>query len=195
MLHLTCANHTKQEIRSILEMAKACGIRNILALRGDPPVGTEEWIAPNDGFAYAADLVRFIRQEYKEYFGICVAGYPGGHPDCSSLDADIQHLKEKVEAGADFIITQLFFEVSTFITFAKKCISAGITVPIIPGILPIQSAASLRNLTKLSKLAPPPDIAAAVQSMKDDDKAIREYGVVIATNMCQELLNSGLVAG
>eukprot|EP00276_Gloeochaete_wittrockiana_P017212 CAMPEP_0184343492 /NCGR_PEP_ID=MMETSP1089-20130417/12000_1 /TAXON_ID=38269 ORGANISM="Gloeochaete wittrockiana, Strain SAG46.84" /NCGR_SAMPLE_ID=MMETSP1089 /ASSEMBLY_ACC=CAM_ASM_000445 /LENGTH=614 /DNA_ID=CAMNT_0026672801 /DNA_START=136 /DNA_END=1980 /DNA_ORIENTATION=+ len=195
MLHLTCANNTKKEIHDILIRAKSVGIRNILALRGDPPVGVEKWVAPVDGFDYATDLVRFIREEFGDYFGICVAGYPNGHPDCTSLDDDILHLKEKVDAGADFVITQLFFEVSTFVTFVQKCRAIGVECPIVPGILPIQSAASLRHLSKLSKLAPPPDIANAVNSMKDDDRAIREYGIGIAAKMCKDLAKTGLAPG
>ncbi|CAI8035612.1 Methylenetetrahydrofolate reductase [Geodia barretti] len=121
--------------------------------------------------------------------------YPHGHPDCANYDEDIQHLKEKVDAGADFIITQLFFEASTFIKFYHDCRRIGITVPIMPGILPIQGYRSLHNLTKLSKLEVPRNIMDAILPIKDDDAAIQKFGISFAVNMCKELLNSGLVNG
>jgi methylenetetrahydrofolate reductase (NADPH) len=134
------------------------------------------------------DLVKFIREEEKDYFGICVAGYPNGHPDCTSFDEDLVYLKEKIDAGADFVITQLFFESQTFISFVERCI--GIKCPIIPGVLPIQSYASLRHLMKLSKIRPPDHIINELEAKKDDDAAIRSFGVSYATKMCRELLES-----
>ncbi|KAB7496305.1 Methylenetetrahydrofolate reductase [Armadillidium nasatum] len=131
-----------------LKRAKDIGIRNILALRGDLPCDVEDWTPPEDGFRYSTDLVKFIRQEFGNYFVICVAGYPNGHPEAESYEEDIKHLKEKVDAGADFIITQLFFKAETFINFVKDCRKAGIEVPIIPGVMPIQSYDSLRNIVK-----------------------------------------------
>lgn len=120
-------------------------------------------------------------------------GYPHGHPDCPDYLEDIVHLKEKVDAGADFIITQLFFETSTYLKFYRDCREVGIKVPIIPGILPIQGYQSLRSLTKLSKLEVPQNIREAIQPIKDDDAAVRSYGVHLAVQMCRELLDSGVV--
>ena len=117
MLHLTAIGNTKDEIRVLLKKAKESGIRNILALRGDEP-SDKEYVQE---FMYAADLVRFIREETGNYFGICVAGYPNGHPDCTTFEDDLKYLKEKIDAGADFIITQLFFESEIFINFVYKC--------------------------------------------------------------------------
>jgi methylenetetrahydrofolate reductase (NADPH) len=194
MLHITCANSTKDEIRRHLLKAKALGIKNLLALRGDP-TDDDDWKPTPDGFSYGTDLVKFIKDLFGDYFTICVAGYPRGHPDCANYDKDIQHLREKVDAGADFIITQLFFESSTFIKFYHDCRRIGITVPIIPGILPIQGYRSLHNLTKLSKLEVPRNIMAAILPIKDDDAAIQKFGISFAVNMCKELLKSGLVNG
>ncbi|EDO41828.1 predicted protein [Nematostella vectensis] len=184
MLHMTCANQTKASVTKNLHKAKTLGIRNILALRGDPPDG-EEWKALEDGLAYGADMVRHIRNNFDESFTICVAGYPAGHPDCASYEDDLKHLKEKVDAGADFIITQLFFENKTFFKFLQDCRDIGIKVPVIPGILPIQ----------LSRLEVPKSIMDDLQTIKDNDVAIRNYGVQKAINMCRELLDSGLVPG
>lgn len=187
MLHITCANTVKATVTKHLMKAKSLGIRNVLALRGDPPHG-DEWQALDDGLAYGTDMVNHIRQEFGETFTICVAGYPNGHPDCSSYEEDIQHLKEKVDAGTDFIITQLFFENKTFFKFLKDCRAAGITVPIIPGIMPIQGYASLRHLVKLSRLEVPQWIVDAIEPIKDDDEAIRKYGVQLGIEMARELL-------
>lgn len=194
MLHMTCANTSKDLVTQHLHKAKNLGIRNILALRGDPPNG-EDWICSDDSLRYGTDMVRHIRESFGDYFTICVAGYPSGHPECESYEKDLIYLKEKVDAGADFIITQLFFEAKTFIKFVKDCRDLGITIPIIPGIMPIQGYASLRHLVKLSQLEVPQDITDAVEAIKDDDEAIRKYGVKQATAMCQELLDSGLIPG
>lgn len=140
-------------------------------------------------------MVRFIRQEYDDYFVICVAGYPNGHPDAASYEQDLIHLKEKCDAGADFIITQLFFKAETFVKFVKDCRSIGITCPIIPGILVIQSYDSLRHICKLSKLEVPKNIVEALEKMKDDDAAIRKFGIETSLQLCQDLIESGVVYG
>jgi methylenetetrahydrofolate reductase (NADPH) len=147
------------------------------------------------GFNYATDLVKFIRETYGDYFVICVAGYPHGHPDSRSYVEDLMHLKEKVDAGADFIITQLFFKPEKFLTYVADCRKLGIQCPIIPGILPIQSYESLRHICKLSKLEVPCDIVNALEKIKDNDEAIRVYGIETTVKMCQELLASGDVYG
>ncbi|NXS04188.1 MTHR reductase, partial [Oxylabes madagascariensis] len=158
------------------------------------PAG-EEWEEEVDGFNYAVDLVKHIRNEFDDYFDICVAGYPKGHPEAESYEADLRHLKEKVFAGADFIITQLFFRPETFLKFMKDCQAIGITCPIIPGIFPIQGYHSLRQLVKLSKLEVPQEIKDVIEPIKDNDAAIRNYGVELAVSMCRELLDSGMVHG
>jgi len=194
MLHLTCIGSTKQQIREILDKARKEGIRNILALRGDAPPGTTYDPATLE-LPYATDLVKFIREEYGDYFGICVAGYPNQHPNSPSAQQDLFYLKQKVDAGADFIITQLFFESSTFIEYVNQCREIGITCPILAGILPIQSYASIRHLMKLSQLCPPDEIITELERMKDDDEMIRAYGVQLATKMCQEIIESKVCFG
>ncbi|XP_031817411.1 methylenetetrahydrofolate reductase [Sarcophilus harrisii] len=139
VLHMTCCHQTQEEITGHLHKAKRLGLKNILALRGDP-IG-DEWEEEENGFSHAVDLVKHIRSEFGDYFDICVAGYPKGHPEAASFEEDLQHLKEKVSAGADFIITQLFFQADTFLNFTKACAAIGITCPILPGIFPIQVSA------------------------------------------------------
>ncbi len=128
------------------------------------------------------------------YFFSYISGYPHGHPESKDYLNDIIHLKEKVDAGADFIITQLFFETSTFFKFHQDCQDVGITVPIIPGVLPIQGYQSLKQLTKLSKLDIPLSIQEAITPIKDDDSAVRNYGIQLAVKMCRELFDSGIVS-
>ncbi|ELU06114.1 hypothetical protein CAPTEDRAFT_181552 [Capitella teleta] len=194
MLHITCCGLTKQQITNHLTKAKNLGIRNILALRGDPP-GDEEWKAPEDGFNFGTDLVRHIREVFGDHFVIAVAGYPTGHPDSPSYEEDLQHMKEKVDAGADFIITQLFFKAETFLKYVSDCRAIGISVPIMPGILPIQAYQSLRHIVKLSRLEVPDDIIDTITPIKDNDEAIRNYGIFQATEMCRDLLDSGSIHG
>nr|XP_020750664.1 methylenetetrahydrofolate reductase isoform X5 [Odocoileus virginianus texanus] len=193
ILHMTCCHQSREEITGHLHKAKQLGLKNILALRGDP-IG-DQWEEEEGGFNYATDLVKHIRNEFGDYFDVCVAGYPKGHPEAESFEADLKHLKEKVAAGADFIITQLFFEADTFFHFVKACSEIGITCPILPGIFPIQGYHSLRQLVKLSKLEVPQQIKDVIEPIKDNDAAIRNYGIEQAVSLCQELLASGLVPG
>ncbi|XP_057304254.1 methylenetetrahydrofolate reductase (NADPH)-like [Hydractinia symbiolongicarpus] len=194
MLHMTCANMTSDIVIKNLKKARNLGLRNVLALRGDPPNG-EEWKYLDETLKYGCDMVRLIRKHFKDFFTICVAGYPQGHPDATSYEDDLKYLKEKVDAGADFVITQLFFETSVFFKFVKDCRKMGINIPIIPGIMPIQGYASLRQLVKLSKLEVPKNITDVLEKIKNDDAAIRRFGVEHATMMCKELLNSDEVPG
>nr|XP_045006704.1 methylenetetrahydrofolate reductase isoform X1 [Jaculus jaculus] len=193
ILHMTCCRQRPEEITGHLHRAKQLGLKNIMALRGDP-IG-DRWEADEGGFSYAVDLVKHIRSEFGDYFDICVAGYPRGHPEAESFEDDLEHLKAKVSAGADFIITQLFFEADTFFSFVKACTEIGITCPILPGIFPIQGYSSLRQLVKLSKLEVPQKIKDVIEPIKDNDAAIRNYGIELAVNLCRELLDSGLVPG
>lgn len=193
MLHITCVNMDKETMKDYLDRAKSQGIRNLLALRGDPPSGVD-W-NPQAEFNFATDMVKFIKEHYDDYFVICVAGYPNGHPDAPSYQEDLMHLKEKCDAGADFIITQLFFKAETFVRFFNDCRRIGIEVPIIPGILVIQSYDSLRHICKLSKLEVPQHIVDALENMKDDDEAIRKYGIEKSVELCRDLIDSGVVHG
>ncbi|KAN0053415.1 hypothetical protein ACTA71_009865 [Dictyostelium dimigraforme] len=191
MMHLTCTNMPVSEIIFALDKAKSTGIRNILALRGDPPRG-EEWKKIEGGFAYAADLVRFIREKYGDYFCISVAGYPEGHSDCVSKEEDIRYLKEKVDAGADFIITQLFYDCDIFCEFVEKCRSVGIKCPIIPGIMPIQTYAGFVRMTTLSKTKVPQYIMDNLEPIKDNDEEVKKYGVRLCVEMSKRLLTYGV---
>lgn len=199
MMHLTCTNMPSGKVLDGLDGAKARGIRNILALRGDPPAG-KEWTKCEDGFEHGTDLVRFIRANYGDYFGICVAGYPEGHP-AGFLDGKMTYeeemvcLKEKVDAGADFVITQMFYDVDCFLKFAKRCRDDGITVPILPGILPIQNYRGFERMTGFCKTAVPQAVRDAIEPIKDDDVAVKQFGVRLGIDMCRRILKSGLSPG
>jgi len=195
MLHMTCVGTGKEDVTGYLEKARRLGLRNILALRGDLPNIDEEWQFDPEKFNYATDLVKHIRDTTDDYFTICVAGYPTGHPEAKSYEKDLIHLKEKVDAGADFIITQLFFKASTFKKFVDDCRAIGIHCPILPGIMPIQSFDSLRHIVKLSKLEVPQEITDIVNPLKGNDDAIRNYGIHQATQMIRELFISGYAPG
>merc|ERR1712128_186561 len=155
----------------------------------------EEWQYDPEKFNYATDLVKHTRQHFGDDFTICVAGYPTGHPEATVYEDDLMHLKEKVDAGADFIITQLFFKASTFKKFVDDCRAIGINCPILPGIMPIQSYDSLRHIVKLSKLEIPDEIKNVVTPLKGNDDAIRNYGIHQATQMIKELFISGYAHG
>tara|TARA_B100000609_G_scaffold197938_1_gene196375 strand:- start:8665 stop:10428 length:1764 start_codon:yes stop_codon:yes gene_type:complete len=191
MMHLTCTNMSRKDIAAALCTARENGIQNILALRGDPPIGEENWEQHGDGFSHAIDLVRFIREEHGDYFGICVAGYPGGHIENPSYERDMHFLREKVDAGADFIITQLFYDVDLFIQFMKDCKKMGIDCPILPGIMPIHSFNSFNKLTQFCRDIPE-EIVANIQAIRSDDEAVKDYGFTLVKGMCERLLEAGV---
>jgi len=195
MLHMTCVGLTKDNITQYLNKSKKLGLRNILALRGDLPNIDEKWEYDPDKLNFGTDLVRHIRDNFGDYFTICVAGYPSGHPEAESYEDDLMHLKEKCDAGADFIITQLFFNASTFKKYVDDCRAVGITCPIIPGIMPIQSHESLRHIVKLSKLEVPEEIRSIIEPLKGNDDAIRNYGIHHATQLIRDLFASGYAPG
>lgn len=147
--HLTCVGHSKDDIREILRKYDESGISNILALRGDPPKGETEFTPAEDGFAYAAELVAFIKKEFPN-FGIGVAGFPEGHPATPNRLLEIDYLKAKVDEGADYICTQLFFNNDDFYDFRERCEIAGINIPIITGIMPITSISNMKRMSELS---------------------------------------------
>ncbi|KAK3838170.1 MAG: methylenetetrahydrofolate reductase-domain-containing protein [Linnemannia gamsii] len=193
-MHLTCTNMDRGKVDDALAEAKKAGIQNILALRGDPPRGQEYWTKIDDTFVHAIDLVRYIRQEYGDYFCIGVAGYPEGHMDSTDLSSDqeIGYLKEKIEAGADFVLTQLFYDIEGFLAWEKQCRTLGITCPIIPGIMPIQSFNGFRRITNLAKIRVPATIAAALEPIQSDDQKVKDFGVELAAKMIQQLLGAGI---
>ncbi|WRT70575.1 methylenetetrahydrofolate reductase [Kwoniella shivajii] len=198
ILHLTCTNMPKEKVDQALEKCKSLGIRNILALRGDAPRSEEYATEPNpqpDYFQHADDLVRYIRQNHDDFFCIGVAGYPTPHPDSESDESDLQYLKVKCDAGADFIVTQLFYDVEGFLDWVKTCRERGITQPIIPGIMPIQNFASFRRLVNLTKCPVPESISSDLLPISSDDSAVKKYGAELATKMVQRILDSKLVPG
>ncbi len=191
LMHLTTTGMTRENLVSILDQAKACGVHNILVLRGDPTRGKRSW-GPNDvsgGYCdRAIDLVRLIRELHNDYFGIAVAGHPEGHPSSASLKEEIQHLKEKIEAGADFIISQFFYSVTAFVDYVKQCRSHGIKCPIMPGIMPIQSFSTFIRMTDYCSVAVPTSIRQRLEPVKDDDEAVKAIGCEIAAEICTEIL-------
>jgi methylenetetrahydrofolate reductase (NADPH) len=194
ILHLTSSQSSIDDIRCHLQKAKDAGIKNILALRGDREEHHTESSALS-GFNFATDLVAHIRKEHGDHFVIGVAGYPTGHPEATSYEEDLLHLKEKVDAGADFIITQLFFKTEVYVKFVEDCRRLGIRVPIIPGVMPIQSYDSLRHIVKLSKLEVPKEILDIIEPLRNNDEAIRNYGVHQAVEMIKALFQSGTAPG
>eukprot|EP00761_Pharyngomonas_kirbyi_P012704 gb/GECH01012731.1/.p1 GENE.gb/GECH01012731.1/~~gb/GECH01012731.1/.p1 ORF type:complete len:588 (+),score=147.24 gb/GECH01012731.1/:1-1764(+) len=192
MLHLTCQNLTANELIDVLKKVKEQGVQNILALRGDPPSGSDVFEPVEGGFRYGSELVAMIRREFGDYFGICVAGYPEGHIESNSYEEDLQNLKKKVDAGADFIITQFLYDVEKFFQFYKDCRAIGIDCPIVPGVLPIQTYRSFTRMTELGGcVSIPEQLSRDLEPIKNDDEAVREYGVKHGIELCRQLLDFG----
>ncbi len=191
MAHLTCVGATKEEIGGVLDRLTGAGIENIMALRGDPPAGHETFVRTEGGFGYANDLVAFIRSRHRAT--VCVGGacYPEGHVECRDLDRDIANLKRKVDAGLDFIVTQLFFDNRVYFDFVARARAAGITVPIVPGIMPIRNLASAERMTKLCGATIPATLFTELDRCRADDAAVAALGVAHATAQCVELLHGG----
>lgn len=190
MAHLTCVNATKQEIASVLAEARSRGIKNILALRGDPP-GGGEFKKTEGGFEFSYQLVRFIREQNN--FCIGAAGFPEGHIACKEGKyVDWQRLKSKVDSGAEFILTQLFFNNRDFFEFRDYLAKLGVAVPICPGIIPILSASQIRKFTALCGADLPKPLLAELEKYTDNDEACVEFGIDYATRQCDELLRAGV---
>ena len=190
LAHLTCVNHTRDEVRALLEKIRALDCRNILALRGDPPGGGEFQPTPG-GFEFSADLVRFIKQSGD--FSVGVAGFPEGHiANKLGKHADWQHLKEKADAGADFVITQLFFDNADFYEFRDHVTEKlGVKIPILPGVIAILSAAQIQRFTQLCGSKIPAQLQAKLNEVAHDDEAAMKFGIEYATQQCEELLRAG----
>jgi methylenetetrahydrofolate reductase (NADPH) len=189
--HLTCVSATKEQTGELLAQIRALGVRNLLALRGDPPGGGEFKVTPG-GFEFSSQLVRFIREQGD--FSIGVAGFPEGHIACKEGKyADWQHLKEKVEAGADFVLSQLFFDNADFHQFREHLTQKlGIKVPIVPGIVSILSATQIQRFTAMCGARIPAPLAARLEALGDDDAAAAEFGIEYATRQCEDLLRAGV---
>ncbi|KAI8059531.1 methylenetetrahydrofolate reductase-domain-containing protein [Gongronella butleri] len=187
LLHLTCTNMDMSQIDHVLKTAKEMGIQNVLALRGDAPRGHEYWTPVDNGFTHAIDLVKYIREQYGDYFCIGVAAYPEGHIDCASRDQDLEHLKQKVDAGADFILTQLFYDVDVFVDWIHECRAKGITIPIVPGIMPIPTYQNFRRMINLCNTHVPDNILTDMDAIKADDQKVKDYGVALSVQMIKRL--------
>jgi methylenetetrahydrofolate reductase (NADPH) len=188
--HLTCVNSSKDEIRSILDRYQAAGVHNILALRGDPPKG-QSWSAAADGFHYAAELVAFIKKHHP-HFGVAVAGFPEGHPGTPNRLLEMDHLKAKIDAGADYIVTQLFFDNRDFFDFSERCELAGIHVPIIAGIMPVGTRAGLVRMADLAAGARIPAGLLRAVARARDDAEVAKVGVHWATEQVRGLIDHGV---
>lgn len=191
MAHFTCVGSTREELIQWLSTAKEAGIHNIMALRGDPPAGQESFRAVEGGLANANHLVELIRT-YQPQMGIGVAGYPEKHVEAPSLEADLQNLKRKVDAGADAVFTQLFFVNRNFFDFRTKCEQLGINIPIVPGIMPITDFARIKRITSMCGTVFPEDLASKLEAVKDDADAQFEIGVEHAIQQCEELRREGV---
>jgi methylenetetrahydrofolate reductase (NADPH) len=191
MMHLTCVDSTREQLREVINEAREAGIRNILALRGDPPGGTTEWKPVQGGFEYSHQLVSFLKE--LGGFGIATAGFPEGHIACSEgKHMDWQRLKAKIDCGADFVITQLFFDNSDFFEFRDHLSKLGVTVPVCPGVLPILSTAQLKRFTTMCGARIPERLRSDLEKLGDDDAAAIEFGIEFATRQCDALLRAGV---
>jgi methylenetetrahydrofolate reductase (NADPH) len=190
LAHLTCVGHTRGQVRELLEKIRSLGCKNILALRGDPPGGGEYQPTPG-GFEFAAQLVRFIRESGD--FSIGVAGFPEGHVACKDgKHADWRHLKEKTDAGADFVLTQLFFDNADYFEFRDYVAGQlGVGVPLVPGIISILSASQITKFTQLCGAKIPPPLRSKLDQLAGNDEAAAEFGIEYATQQCGELLRAG----
>jgi methylenetetrahydrofolate reductase (NADPH) len=191
MAHLTCVGANKDEIAGVLDRLTSAGIENIMALRGDPPAGQEQFVRTEGGFGYANDLIAFIRSRHGARVSVGGACYPEGHVECRDLDRDLANLKRKVDAGTDFVVTQFFFDNRVYFDFVTRARKAGITVPIVPGIMPIRNLASVERMTKLGGASIPATLFAELDRCRADDAAVAALGVAHATAQCVELLHGG----
>ena len=190
LMHLSCTGMTVDEIKQVLVAAREAGIQNILALRGDPQKGIISWEPTRGGFLHAIDLVRLIRQEHGDHFCIAVAGFPEGHPQSkSNYDMDIMYLRDKVNAGADFILTQFFYDTAVFIDFVKRCRENDILCPIIPGMMPIQNYSSFQRMTSFCKTRVPDQILDDLAPVKEDDEAVKDYGKLLPMFTSRSLIS------
>ena len=191
MAHFTCVGSTKDELSSWLDEAAAAGIHNIMALRGDPPEGQENFTPIDGGLSYANELVELI-QNHSSDFGIGIAGYPEKHQEAPSIDVDLENLKRKVDAGGDAIFTQLFFVNDNFFKFRERCEQLGIKIPIVPGIMPITDFARIKRITAMCGTDFPDDLSAKLEAVKDDKEAQFQVGVEYAIEQCQQLRHNGV---
>ncbi len=188
MPHLTCVGHTRDQLLEILEEFAQAGFRNIMALRGDPPKGETTFKPVPGGLSYGSDLVSLIRENFPE-FGIGVGGYPEKHPEAESADIDLQNLKTKVDAGADFITTQLFFDNSVYHNFVERCRNAGIDIPVLPGLLPVLSIGQVRRFCEMCEARLPAELEKNLEITDENNQP--GVGAKWALGQIKDLLDKG----
>jgi methylenetetrahydrofolate reductase (NADPH) len=189
MAHFTCVGATSAELRETLEEMQLAGIDNVLALRGDPPKGEEAWIKTEGGLEYSRELVELISEDYP--FAIGAACFPETHIHASSPESDLEHLVEKVEAGVDFLITQLFFDNAVYFDFVARARAAGVAVPIIPGVIPITRVGQVEGMAAMCGASIPDGLRRELHARGEDAEAVLDFGVAYATLQCSELLEAG----
>ena len=189
MAHFTCVGATVEELREVLDEIAATGVENIIALRGDPPQGQTDFVKTEGGLGHGDELVKLIADNYD----VCVAAacYPEPHPEAISPEDDLAHVKQKVENGADFLVTQLFFDNEAYFDYVERARAAGIDVPIVPGIMPIGGYEQIKRFTSLCGASIPPRLMAELDARKDDPDAVADLGVAYATLQCADLLSRG----
>ena len=191
MAHLTCVGSTQEELLSVLQRLDEAGVENILALRGDPPKGQSTFVATDGGFRYASELTGFIRENFSDRFCVGGAGYPEKHIECGNPAVDLSNLKRKVDNGASFLVTQLFFDNRRYFEFVDNARAHGINVPIIAGLMPITNAAQVERFTVACGASLPFRLAAELDRRRDNPQAVMQLGIAHATQQSIELLESG----
>jgi methylenetetrahydrofolate reductase (NADPH) len=188
MAHLTCVGHTKDELAALLARLASRGIKNVLALRGDTPGGAKFEPLPG-GFAHASELATFVRERGR----FCIGGacYPEKHPESPDADEDLRWARHKVECGAEFLITQLFFDSEDYFRFVERAREAGIAVPIVPGVMPITSVSQIERFTKMCGAKIPEDLRARLKRFEDDPSVVMAIGIEHAIRQCRRLLEAG----
>jgi methylenetetrahydrofolate reductase (NADPH) len=191
MAHFTCVGATVDELRSVLDRMRDAGIENVLALRGDPPAGVDasEWAAADGGLRYSRELIELIRADYD--FAVGAACFPEVHLAAESAESDLKYTREKVDAGAKFLITQLFFDNQLYYDFVGRARDLGIDVPIIPGIMPITNVAQIRRFTQMCGASIPAGLVRELELRSDQPEAVADFGVAYATMQCADLLVNG----
>ena len=190
MAHLTCVGHTADEIGAILDTLWSSGIRNVLALRGDPPAGQSQFTATEGGFANSSELVKYVRARHD--FCIGVAGYPEGHPQCLNRTRDLEHLKQKVDNGGNFIITQLFFDNADLYRFRDAARTMGIKVPIVAGLMPILNVAQTKRFVSMCGAKIPHPLLMKLESLEANPEDVYAAGIEYAIRQCEDLLANGI---
>ncbi len=189
MAHLTCVGSTRDQMRVVLRELAAAGIENIMALRGDPPQGEQRWRSVEGGFQYASELIAMLANEFE--FSVGAGGYPEKHPEADDAAADVRVARAKIEAGANFLVTQFFFENEAYFQYVGRLRAAGVGVPVLPGVMPITSYAAVARMLKMNGGSMPQRLLAELEARVDEPEAVAELGVAFTALQCRELLAGG----